>query len=53
MNIIYCHECDIDFEITCDTIDDVQFCPFCSSKIRKLSDEDFGEEEDSDWEVDQ
>jgi DNA-directed RNA polymerase subunit RPC12/RpoP len=48
--MIICQECEAEYEITHDNINEPDFCPFCSSKIRydDKIDEDWDDEEYTD-----
>lgn len=50
-NIITCTECEAEFEITHDTVNEPEYCPFCSSKLvktEKFENEDDWDDQDRD-----
>ena len=41
----YCENCDSEFKVVSDNLDDILYCPFCSEEIEQEEEE----EEDDYW----
>ena len=53
MKWIDCAECETEFRVVSDTLDEIKYCPYCAEPIEVKDDEDEEEfEEDKDYETD-